>query len=124
VVESRILDIRPQLGFRVSSDFYIGWSAYIPFDLCFQHTVVVGTDVKTSSLTSRDGLGQAEERCAQCSDSLLEKDGTSIHGGSGGRNLDAETIFRDTDLLKLSSIVPSMLHHLVCIVCVEWGGLE
>jgi len=107
VLGRRIFDIGPQVQIGVSSDF-----------------IVVRTDVKAPSLTSSNRLRQAKQRCSKCSNAVLEKDRASVHGRSSARNLDAETIVGDSNLLELASIAAGVCNYLVGVVGVEGGGLE
>jgi hypothetical protein len=92
--------------------------------IMLRRTIVVRTDVKTSSLASCDSLWQTKQRSSQCPNAIFEKNRSRVHGGSGAWDLDAEPIFGNADLLELTSVTASMCNHFLCIICVERRGLE
>lgn len=51
---------------------------------------------------------------------LLEQDWSSVESRSGARNLDAELILADADLLKSSSVATAVVNDLLSVVGVEW----
>jgi len=93
------------------------------YSIRLRRTIVVRTDVKTSSLASCDSLRQTKQRSPQCPNAIFEKDRPCVHGGSGAGDLDAEPIFGNADLLELASVAASMCNDFLGIICVERRGL-
>jgi len=64
-------------------------------------TIIVGTDVQATCLTTGNGLGQTEECRSEGSDAFAFQDLGSVERHTGGGDLDAVSIFRDSGPFKL-----------------------
>lgn len=84
-----------------------------------KRTVEVRADGEAARLAGRDGLRDAEQRCAERADAFLAQLAAGVERGSRRRDLDAEPVFGNTRLVKLMSVGAGVGNSLGLIVGVK-----